>query len=886
MSDAVKRIIFDDTAAIESLQRMKQELQGVSDAARGSMEDANGSLESFGKEIGDTSEKVDKQFNKSLGESSKVISKSKVSLDDYNKTLESSAKELGLMDNVLGRTVVGLTSKIKSLRGVVTGLKAASLGAKAFRVALISTGIGAIVVALGSLVAFLTTTQKGMDAVSKATRVVGTVFSVIVERIAKFGEALSKLFRGDIKGAAETAKEAISGIGDAIVNAASAAADLADRELQLRRDKIDFIVRESELDKEISEQRAKMLDESLTLVERQEALNRAKEAEEEKTLTLIELKQQEIDILAEGQEITENLLSDNEELANLIAERNKLQEQSNNQQRSFARDQIRLNNEARRRAKERQKEIEDQQKAFADLVGSLEQEIQKLDLAQLSGIDRITAEAQLAVLEVDKLEKKLIDAAQAAGKEFTEFDKIERLREAIEQERLKRIDEITKAEEQAQRQRQQAALDTNLRILEAAKQLAIREGEATKERIDKEEELQRLQVQLLKESGDEQISLEEFKNRELLRIQREGLEQRLQFAEGIDAEIIRTQIDIINDQINQIGQQQSETLNPFGYLKEQIKEALQIDDEELAEIINVAGIASDAISALITESTDRALEENERLLQSFRDRSNSLEDELKRELKLQEYGLANNVALKEQELRELNRLEAEAERERADLEAKQLRRQRNQELAQQGIAITTAIANTLSQASRFGPILAPIIAAAGIVSILSTFRKYRSQAQSEVRAYKGGSLAEYTGGQIKPGASSDIPGRGKGLRIEGTNMKVGGNEYIVAEKGVNKENIAMLDHINKGLSYKSFKGFQAVHKELNRQNESIDRHRSSIINYYQGSGGVTSEAIEKAVMKGIEAYKRYDKEERESVQYIDDYKIVTKGKNTKKIKIK
>src|SRR5690625_8053033 len=61
---------------------------------------------------------------------------------------------------------------------------------KGVRAAFISLGIGAVVVALGSLISYFTQTQRGIDKVRQATAGMNAVVSVLVERMAAAGEAL------------------------------------------------------------------------------------------------------------------------------------------------------------------------------------------------------------------------------------------------------------------------------------------------------------------------------------------------------------------------------------------------------------------------------------------------------------------------------------------------------------------------------------------------------------------------------------------------------------------------------------------------------------------------------------------------------------------------
>lgn len=71
---------------------------------------------------------------------------------------------------------------------------ASSNAMKIFRVALISTGIGAIVVLLGSLIAYLTSTQEGMDKVTAITRPLKAIFQGLGVVFQQVGKWLSDTF--------------------------------------------------------------------------------------------------------------------------------------------------------------------------------------------------------------------------------------------------------------------------------------------------------------------------------------------------------------------------------------------------------------------------------------------------------------------------------------------------------------------------------------------------------------------------------------------------------------------------------------------------------------------------------------------------------------------
>jgi len=75
--------------------------------------------------------------------------------DSMNEAGEASGAAFSKLDSMLG----GVPSKIK---GAVGGVKNLAGGFKSLRAAIISTGIGALVVALASLATFFTKTQRGL----------------------------------------------------------------------------------------------------------------------------------------------------------------------------------------------------------------------------------------------------------------------------------------------------------------------------------------------------------------------------------------------------------------------------------------------------------------------------------------------------------------------------------------------------------------------------------------------------------------------------------------------------------------------------------------------------------------------------------------------------
>ena len=165
----------------------------------------------------------------------------------------------------VSKDAAGLASEFKimgvSLNGVKAGFAKIIPTAKAMfgtiRAGMISTGIGALLVAVGSLIAFFTKTKKGAEILEVAFTGIGAAVSVIVDRVAKFGGAIVKLFKGDVKGALKDVKGAFTGIGAEIANDVKQATALKQAFQKLRDS-------ERELNVETAQRRAEI--EALKLI--------------------------------------------------------------------------------------------------------------------------------------------------------------------------------------------------------------------------------------------------------------------------------------------------------------------------------------------------------------------------------------------------------------------------------------------------------------------------------------------------------------------------------------------------------------------------------------------------------------------------------------------
>jgi len=349
--------------------------------------------------------------------------------DSMNEAGEVSGAAFSQLDSILG----GVPSKIK---GAVGGVKNLAGGFKTLRAAIISTGIGALVVALGSLATFFTKTQRGAEMLEKAQAGLGAAFAVITDQVSALGEglvnlftnpiqsiksfadsiktfvidkvqqlidgfgvlgsAVGALFRGEFSEAAELAKEGFTKVGDSvlalnpatavlyqvgqaaadiapeILKAANAAVQLADHTIKLRAAQRDLRVEMAESRRDIKAYNLIAEDTTKGFEERIEAAEKAIAIEQGLMAERQRIAEEELRIHQQNMELSEATEEDHERRAELQARVFELQTESLEMQTT-------LNNKLNTLEQQRTAEMEAAEKARTDAIAKALEEREKLE---------------------------------------------------------------------------------------------------------------------------------------------------------------------------------------------------------------------------------------------------------------------------------------------------------------------------------------------------------------------------------------------------------------------------------------------------------------------------------------------------------------------------
>ena len=412
----------------------------------------------------------------------------------FGSQIQSVKNSLSVMSSAITKTST-------AQKGMAASTAVTNKGLKAFRIALISTGIGAIVVALGTLIAAFLSTQRGVDALTKVLRPLEEVFQSLIGFVQKFAtkgvDALKKAFKDP--------KQAILDLGEAIkenlitrvlavpklIKAAAKSYINAFKLIGLGIKKvladvplIGKLIDKDQLEKDLKTTKEDIKN-SLTDL-RDASIEFGVGVDAEKVKEVVTKSKEEIEkAFARGQEI--DLLTKQIERASVSLDRQKEKGLLIfAQQKKIAEDTTKTTKEQLEAAKKAQEALEK--------VTSLEieQQNRKIRLAQLQ------AEANDTDIEAEKEIQDLIAErerieAQATEKSIEIRNKQNTIAKQAADKRIKEVKDQEKAEQKAIDDKTKAelkAIDKKIELMKLERQLELATiDETDKEKFEKEKEL-------------------------------------------------------------------------------------------------------------------------------------------------------------------------------------------------------------------------------------------------------------------------------------------------------------------------------------------------------------------------------------------------------------
>jgi hypothetical protein len=823
MADIVESLILDDSGFTPVMEEVTKATEEATKEFEKYKKEVSKATKEVSKDVVDSEAKVQEATKKTAAEHSKA----KQSLFEYIKTYSIYGISIGSIIQKLSgfkEKLTGVNATIKDgtaltatqKAGVETlaktfggGEKAITLFARGFNIlkaAIISTGIGALIIALGSLIAYFTKTQAGIDKISKLMAYLGAGTNVLIDKFSAMGESIVKAFdnpkqavidlgksilenlvnrlaaipnfminigksigqaltgnfddaKNSALGAAQAVGQFVTGLNPEqqakaaaalaetareMERAANAAAALADRKAALRQATIALTVEEAKSRAAIAGFKKDAEDTTKSYGVRLEAARKAVEVEQGLLNKKIKIAQENANIIAAEKALSNSLASDEAEVAEAYAEVSRLKAESIEKQ-------IELNNKLNGLVKEAKDSLN---QLSVELVG----------IAKAYNLITAQEEFDFAkanqIVKLEEMRSKLESISTIFKEGSTEKNNI-----------AKQIDLITQAIEGVR----------NSEFLREAPALLATTFEQAGE-----------------QAGEKfAISF----NKQIPKIE-PGRVPPPKFDEGSFFDDVDT----------------------FGELFQKSLEEIFGEDVsgQILEVLSGLGSFISEYGNILNEATNIALDQNDKQLAELDKRKGRLEKELEDELALREKGLANNVGSKQEEvdalLAEENRLNLEREK----LEKQAAKRQLIADTIQQGQSLITSSINIIKGFSNI-PVVGLPLGIAAVGTLLAFFAKTKADAFKATKLYTGAEKISDHFGYGQKFGDSDLNG-GSGYRLinersgKPTNVIISGNEMLLPER-ISRENETFFNSLRAGyynglnldeavMFYKEHKGFE------------------------------------------------------------------------------
>lgn len=823
MADIVEKIIIDDSDFIKTFDNMAS------------------IIEKSGKEVADLS----KDIQKGLSESAKKVVKTN---DDMNKSIIQTSRSMrearaDLVKQVGSYSILGISindvkaktsefiSILKTSRealigninptktqaeGIQTLTKVFGGGQKALlgfvkglniiRGAILATGIGALIIGLTGLYAWLTKSQEGMDFVGRKAAYVSGAFEVVSKKAVEVGKGIvdsfsngtvlkdfGDLIQNNITNRIQGVKdlfssfsdggfldglkkaggalfqittgvkaETISNLGKEINTTASAFENIEGRMQKVRREQkaleVQTALNRSELEKykKIGEDTTKSFAERIAAAKKAAGLELATLKQNES------LARKELALIKE-----KNSLSEQTDAT--LAEEQKAQIKLFDFIQSSTDKQRELNNTVNRLEKEKLDLFKEQTKALTDLNNQL------FDAAK---------EANLLTIDEQKafILEKTIKALEEQKKAYTELGIALGLDVVPQLERIDKLISAAIVESRKVEPLQLIGPGTDQRVKELQDKIKELKITSLKFDIDTTAEQKKLQKQIdeITSSGVQsnapkikiglKISAEpvaEFASRKLA-------ESEKSFQELIDnyLEDVSTFEELFNKTLNDL-------LGPENAAKAK-------------EFISGVGAGVNEFGNILNESINLQIQANERLIEDRQKQRKKIEDELEKEKELDELNLANNLQLKQAEVDALLAEEDKYQKENLELKKKAQQQQLILDTVQQAQSYITSSINIIKGFSNIPIVGLPLgIAAATALGIF--FAKTKIEAFKATKLNEGTKLGEsisdYTGQIHRHGSSDKTQSGYKVIRANDgldTGVRLSGQEHVWGEEVSNR----------------------------------------------------------------------------------------------------
>ena len=492
-----------------------------------------------------------------------------------------------------------------------------------------------------------------------------------------------------------------------------------------------------------------------------------------------------------------------------------------------------VNKDAQKDAAKALKDYEDLLKSTTKAIEDYEKKAKKAKISSFKGEEKVEAQRDFDQEELTKsalAEDKKIELVQKKYKEgskkYEELQKqrnllafyVEQERAQIEVNAANAILDIRQENLKKQEDANQKEIEAGQKLLNEKQKQHLEDVKEVSNWYDQNKDLQVAEIDIQigalearKDLNAKELAQLQQLNEDKILVQIDYLVAKRKFlldefsAESPEVKQVDLQIAGFKNALSKLQNNRS-VLDPIEKFKAKIQEELGLNDADFAYTISAVQTAISEIGNAFKAANEEKIKQNEKVVDSLKNRISETESALKTEEELQRKGFANAADAKRAELASLKIEEKKALDESKKLRKQALREELASNLISQGSNLALTVAKTFSANASlpFGVGLA--ISLFQIAAMFASFAKFKSQIKAlDQSAYQGGSLTDYlqpgerSEGFVSRGGSSDRPGHGgRGYKVLGTNLRIGGDEFLMNDRASQKHHLFLSD-MNKGM---------------------------------------------------------------------------------------
>jgi len=328
-----------------------------------------------------------------------------------------------------GNAALGFFKRLFTLKGGVTALSAGLVAL---------TGV--------AVASYFRRSQEAGDSFEQTLGGFKEQLSLVGDRVVNFGESIVKVFTSEaIKGEVlKNLTRIFTEYGDALSRANIEGQALTARQQVLDRTVNNFIVTEAKAQGVVDRLRDSVSDSTLSINERTNALRQAGTIESGLEKQRIRDAQAAVELLREQSTVGDGRLKFTKEIADAEKKVIDLRNAAASRERSDQAELRAIREERARKLDEEREKVEALNKAYQSLLERLAQRVEKAQISELLGTDKVQAEKEAALKEVDAFVNEIAAAATAAGRSLPEgfASDVQDLVSAVETEFRRAVDKL------------------------------------------------------------------------------------------------------------------------------------------------------------------------------------------------------------------------------------------------------------------------------------------------------------------------------------------------------------------------------------------------------------------------------------------------------------